>query len=84
MNDEALALIDESLSFDAFNYGCRYEKYLIKQDERELTEMKEMLRKSSQKYDELALDYQAAGLDTEAEAIWNIAISEGAVSPMTY
>ena len=84
MNDEALALIDESLSFDAFNYGCRYEKYLIKQDERELTEMKEMLRKSSQNYDELALDYQAAGFDTEAEAIWNIAISEGAVSPMTY
>ena len=84
MNDEALVLIDESLSFDAFNYGCRYEKYLIKQDERELTEMKEMLRKSSQNYDELALDYQAAGLDTEAEAIWNIAISEGAVSPMTY
>ena len=84
MNDEALALINESLSFDAFNYGCRYEKYLIKQDERELTEMKEMLRKSSQNYDELALDYQAAGLDTEAEAIWNIAISEGAVSPMTY
>ena len=84
MNDEALALIDESLSFDAFNYGCRYEKYLIKQDEKELTEMKEMLRKSSQNYDELALDYQAAGLDTEAEAIWNIAISEGAVSPMTY
>ena len=84
MNDEALALIDESLRFDAFNYGCRYEKYLIKQDERELTEMKEMLRKSSQNYDELALDYQAAGLDTEAEAIWNIAISERAVSPMTY
>ena len=84
MNDEALALIDESLRFDAFNYGCRYEKYLIKQDEKELTEMKEMLRKSSQNYDELALDYQAAGLDTEAEAIWNIAISEGAVSPMTY
>ena len=84
MNDEALALIDESLRFDAFNYGCRYEKDLIKQDEKELTEMKEMLRKSSQNYDELALDYQAAGLDTEAEAIWNIAISEGAVSPMTY
>ena len=53
-------------------------------NEKELTEMKEMLRKSSQNYDELALDYQAAGLDTEAEAIWNIAISEGAVSPMTY
>ena len=40
--------------------------------------MKEMLRHSSQNYDELALDYCAAGLTEEARAIWNIAISEGA------
>jgi tetratricopeptide (TPR) repeat protein len=26
---EALALIEESLKFDLFNYGCRYEQYLI-------------------------------------------------------
>ena len=114
--NEALALIDESLSFDLFNYGCRYEKYLLEVDEltskqvNELTskqvnelsegtnnsstrqlvnsstlnEMKEMLRKSSQNYDELALDYCAAGLTDEARAIWDIAISEGATSPMTW
>ena len=46
--------------------------------------MKEMLRKSDQNYDELALDYQAAGFNKEAEDIWQIAISEGATTPMTY
>jgi tetratricopeptide (TPR) repeat protein len=46
--------------------------------------MKEMLRKCAQNYDELALDYAAAGLCDEAKAIWQIAIEEGATSPMTY
>ena len=84
MTAEALQLIDESLAFDQFNYGCRYEKYLISQDADVLLEMKEMLRKSDQNYDEVALDYQAAGLNDEANAIWIIAIAEGAVTPMTY
>ena len=82
--DEALALIEESLECDLFNYGCRYEKYLLTGDDAVLAEMKEMLRKSAQNYDEVALDYAAAGLCDEAKAIWQIAISEGATSPMTY
>ncbi len=82
--DEALALIDESLTFDLFNYGCRYEKYLLTGDEAVLAEITEMLRKSAQNYDELALDYAAAGLIDEAKAIWQIAIEEGATSPMTW
>jgi len=81
---EALILIDESLGFDLFNYGCRYEKYLLEQDEDILKEMKEMLRKSDQNYDEIALDYQAAGLFDEAADIWRIAKEEGATTPMTY
>ena len=81
---EALILIDESLEYDLFNYGCRYEKYLLEQDEDVLAEMKTMLRKSSQNYDEVALDYAAAGLTDEARAIWQIAIEEGATTPMTY
>jgi tetratricopeptide (TPR) repeat protein len=95
MTAKALQLIDESLAFDQFNYGCWYEKYLLEQDEDILTEMKKMLRKSDQRsafgtlcnaenYDEVALDYQAAGLIDEANAIWDIAIAEGAVTPMTY
>ena len=87
---EALILIDESLEYDLFNYGCRYEKYLLEKESdcksasTVLAEMKEMLRKSAQNYDELALDYCAAGLTDEARAIWDIAISEGATSPMTW
>ena len=109
--EEALGWIKESYKIDPFNYGCRYENYLIlsglgnssfsrlgevtspnnqttkqpnDQAEDVLAEMKEMLRKSSQNYDELALDYCAAGLTDEARAIWDIAISEGATSPMTW
>ena len=81
---EALSLIDESLEFDQFNYGCRYEQYLLEQDEDILKEMKEMLRKSNQNYDEVALDYQAAGLFDEAADIWRIAKEEGATTPMTF
>ena len=82
--DKALSLIRESLDIDLFNYGCRYEQYLITHDQTMLNEIKTMLRHSSQNYDELALDYQAAGLTEEAEAIWEMAISEEATSPMTY
>ena len=81
---DALALIGESLKYDLFNYGCRYEQYLMEHDEEGLTEMKQMLRRSAQNYDEVALDYCAAGLTEEARAIWQIAIDEGATTPMTY
>ena len=86
----ALALIDESLVCDLFNYGCRYEQYLLLRlsdgnaAEKALNEMKEMMRCSAQNYDELALDYVGAGLIEEAKAIWQIAIEEGATTPMTY
>lgn len=82
--EEALALITESLRFDLFNYGCRYEQYLLTHDEAVLAEMKQLLRQSADNYDELALDYHAAGLTDEARAIWQLAIGEGATTPMTY
>ena len=83
-HSDALTFIDESLRFDLFNYGCRYEKYLLTKDESELDAMKQLLRQSDQNYDELALDYQAAGRYAEADAIWQLAIEEGATSPMTW
>lgn len=82
--EEAPALITESLRFDLFNYGCRYEQYLLMHDEAVLAEMKQLLRQSADNYDELALDYHAAGLTDEARAIWQLAIGEGATTPMTY
>ena len=87
---EALAWIAASLEIDRFNYGCLYEHFLLTENTEQteaaeiLAKLKAMLRRSSQNYDELALDYCAAGLTDEARAIWDIAISEGATSPMTW
>ena len=82
--EEALAWIDESFTVDLFNYVCRYEQYLLTQDETYLHELKQLMRRSSHNYDEVALDYQQAGLRAEADAIWKLAIEENASSPMTY
>ena len=78
------AFLEESLRIDRFNYGIRYEQYLLTGDTSLLDELKRLLRHSSDNYDELALDYLQAGLDEEALAIWKIAEQEGASSPMTY
>ncbi len=82
--DEALAWITESLAIDRFNYGCRYEQYLLANDTASLDELKRLMRQSSANYDELALDYVQAGLWQEASAIWAIAEGEHATSAMTY
>jgi tetratricopeptide (TPR) repeat protein len=82
--NERLALIKESLILDRFNYGIRYEQYLLTKDKDLLKELKQLLRKSSQNYDELALDYVQTGLYDEAIDIWTIAEGEKAVSPLTY
>ena len=83
LNDR-LTLIKESLKLDRFNYGIRYEQYLLTKDKDLLKELKQLMRKSSQNYDELALDYLQAGLYDEAIDIWTIAEKEKAVSPLTY
>ena len=83
LNDR-LSLIKESLQLDQFNYGIRYEQYLLTKDHDLLKELKQLLRKSSQNYDELALDYLQAGLCDEAIDIWTLAEKEKATSPLTY
>ena len=82
--NERLSLIKESLQLDQFNYGIRYEQYLLTKDQDLLKELKQLLRKSSQNYDETALDFVQAGLYDEAVDIWTLAEKEKAVSPMTY
>ena len=82
--DEALKLVAESLEMDKFNYGCRYEQYLITHNENLLAELKAFMRRDAHNYDEIALDYCAAGCWQEALSLWNVAISEDAVTPMTY
>lgn len=82
--EEALKLIADSLYIDKFNFGCRYEQYLTSGQETVLDELKTMMRNEAHNYDEIALDYCGAGFWTEAASLWNIAIAEGAVTPMTY
>ena len=42
------------------------------------------MRGEAHNYDEIALDYCAAGCWTEAASLWNVAIAEDSVTPMTY
>ncbi|MCR5270610.1 MAG: DUF5107 domain-containing protein [Prevotella sp.] len=82
--DDAIGVCEAALKTDLFNYGCCYEKYLITKSKVELNDLQSLMQGLAKNYDELALDYQAAGLDDEAMAIWQLAIEAKAVTPMTY
>lgn len=81
--EEALQLIEASLAIDPFNFGCRYERYLITQQSADLREMTVLMHHEANNYDEIALDYCGAGLWNEAVALWKVAINERATTPMT-
>lgn len=97
---EAVRLAQESLEIDCLNHGCRFELMLLKglgglganapalSDGNILEDCREdfvrLMRGDAHNYDELALDYLAAGLKDEAGKVWDIAGTEGAVTIMTY
>ena len=81
--EEALSWIADSLQINGFNYGCIIEKSSAANDAECLSLMKDLMRHDANNYDELALDYCAAGLWHEAAMIWNMAIEEGATTPLT-
>ncbi len=83
-NEQALAFIRESVDIDPFNYGSLFDMYLISGEEAHLKAMTELMRKDAHNYDEIALDYCAAGMFEEACRMWSVAEKEGAVTPMTY
>ena len=68
---------EESLKINPFNFAILFEQG-------KTAEMKELMRKDANNYDELALDYVAAGLCESALAIWKIAIEEHAATALTY
>lgn len=80
---EALALIDESLLIDRFNYGCLFEKYLLTGNEEPLALMNELMHGKASNYDEIALDYVAAGFQEEAIKVWHVA-TQIETTPMTW
>ena len=84
---EALALIDESLQLDGFNFSLYFERYLLNEEEGSLVEMKKLIRGNIHNYIEFALDYAWAGLYSEAIQLLELGISDQAsedVFPMAY
>ncbi len=70
------AFAAESLAINPFNYGILWELGRI-------DEMTTLMRGEANNYDELALDYCAAGLWNDAARIWTLAIEQKAVTPLT-
>ena len=75
------AFLEESLLLDRFNYGCRYELYLLTGDEDVLSEMTTMMHGNVYNYHELALDYAQAGLWQECSDVLKLCPAE---HPLTY
>lgn len=82
--DEALRVCQESKQLDLFNYGCRYEEYLLSKDKAVLDELIALMHGQFNNYDELGLDYWCRGQYREAVDIWQLAIDNGATTAMTY
>lgn len=73
---EAAQCCADALAIDPFNFGCLYEAG-------NTTAMRDMMRCDANDYDQVALDYVAAGCWQDAINVWNIAIEENATTPMT-
>lgn len=83
--NEAIKWADESLAIDQFNFGVRYEKYLLTNETEELVALREMLRGYAHNYIELGIDYAQAGQYTTAVALLTDFVSNNNVTyPMVY
>ncbi|MCW3113267.1 MAG: hypothetical protein JWR18_1663, partial [Segetibacter sp.] len=90
--DKARLLVEESIAIDPFNYGCRFEQYLLLLQDNNadegalaLDELKHLMRDYVHNYIEYALDYSAAGLYEEAIKFLKIYIMDKEeVYPMAY
>lgn len=77
--EQAKTIIDESIEYDKFNFGCRLISYMIGDQNRE--EMLEIMRADDHNYREIALDMMGAGLWDEALVVLTLS---AAPSPMNY
>lgn len=81
---EALELINESQKIDLFNFGCRFEQYLITNDSQALAEMNRLMHGEIHTYEIIALDYINAGLYSEAIQLLEEGVKVCSTTPMTY
>jgi tetratricopeptide (TPR) repeat protein len=82
--DEALSVCQESKHIDLFNYGCRYEEYLLTGDKEALNDLINLMHGQFNNYDELGLDYWRCGQNETTVDIWQLAVDNGATTAMTY
>jgi tetratricopeptide (TPR) repeat protein len=82
--EEAISWIEDSLKIDLFNFGCRFEKYLLTNDADVLVEMHRLMRGEIHNYEIVALDYIASGMYAEAVRILEEGEEICATTPMTY
>jgi tetratricopeptide (TPR) repeat protein len=88
--EEALALVDESLTIDHFNFGCLFERYLLLstagKDLTALQQVKKLMRDQVHSYLVYAFDYANAGLYKEASELLGLFTDDkkGDVYPMAY
>lgn len=75
--EKALALIDESLLLDRFNFGARYEKFLLTGNREDLELLHALIRRNIHNYIEYALDYAWAGLYEHAIELLTEGVKEG-------
>ena len=81
--EEAIIFCVESLKLDHFNYGCRFEKYLLTGNQTELDTMNSLMHGHALNYHELALDYAQAGFWEECLKVLSVA-EQQTVHPMTF
>jgi tetratricopeptide (TPR) repeat protein len=81
---QALKLIEESLELDKFNFGCRFEHFLLTGNQAVLDEMNQLMRHEIHNYEVIALDYAAAGLFAEAVDLLREGAKNCATTPMTF
>ena len=81
--EEALALCEESLPLDPFNYGILFEKHLLTQEETVLNHMVETMHGNIYNYHALALDYAQAGLWQVAIDVLTLPALTATPSPLT-
>lgn len=90
--ENAETLICESLKFDRFNMGCRFEAYFIAQTQGNTekatslkSEIKHLMRGAVHSYLEYSIDYMAAGMYEEASTILTFLTEDSEeLYPMVY
>lgn len=80
--EEALKLVDESLVLDRLNFACLWIRQLITGTDKD--SFAALMRGEPENYDEIALDFCAAGLYDEANSLWGFGAERGALSEMSF